>query len=89
MQVYTQIVIDSTNDPFQAYQRNAPNLRSNTTRVVVNVQGTNSVPPAFSHHTYSAKVLENAPVGASLLRLLATDKDQVCIQKCSETNNGE
>ncbi|XP_064638495.1 protein dachsous-like isoform X3 [Lineus longissimus] len=61
----------------QAYQKNSPLLRSTTTRVVVTVQGTNSVPPSFSQQTYTAQALENSPVGASLLTVVATDKDQV------------
>ncbi|XP_068182443.1 protocadherin Fat 2 isoform X2 [Antennarius striatus] len=46
------------------------------THIVVEVTDENNHSPQFSHTSYEARLDENAPVGSSILKVAATDKDE-------------
>uniref|UniRef100_A0A671QE27 Cadherin domain-containing protein n=1 Tax=Sinocyclocheilus anshuiensis TaxID=1608454 RepID=A0A671QE27_9TELE len=50
--------------------------RSGTTSVIVTVFDVNDNAPVFSKTMYKAQVLENAPIGTTILKLNATDPDE-------------
>ncbi len=50
--------------------------RSGTTSVIVNVLDANDNAPVFSKTVYKTQVLENAPIGTTILKLNATDPDE-------------
>uniref|UniRef100_A0A673KMZ6 Cadherin domain-containing protein n=1 Tax=Sinocyclocheilus rhinocerous TaxID=307959 RepID=A0A673KMZ6_9TELE len=50
--------------------------RSGTTSVIVTVLDVNDNAPVFSKTMYKAQVLENAPIGTTILKLNATDPDE-------------
>ncbi len=50
--------------------------RSGTTIVIVNILDINDNAPVFSKTVYKTQVLENAPIGTTILKLNATDPDE-------------
>ncbi|XP_062986179.1 protocadherin gamma-C5-like [Elgaria multicarinata webbii] len=50
--------------------------KSGTTKIVVSVIDANDNPPVFNQSVYKVSLLENAPVGALVVHLYATDKDE-------------
>ncbi|XP_017559257.2 protocadherin alpha-2-like isoform X16 [Pygocentrus nattereri] len=68
--------------------------RSGTMQIVVNVQDANDNAPVFSKPLYKARVIENTAIGASVIKLNATDADDgvnsqiVYSLDSDEKNNG-
>ncbi|XP_069026641.1 protocadherin alpha-2-like isoform X2 [Embiotoca jacksoni] len=50
--------------------------RSGTMQILVNVIDVNDNTPAFSKSLYKVSVIENAPIGTTILKLNATDSDE-------------
>ena len=55
-------------------------IHSSTALVNVMVQNVDDEPPAFLQQTYTGRVVENSPVGTSVLSVLATDPDTALVQ---------
>lgn len=54
--------------------RDVTNL-SSFIKLVINVQDLNDNVPRFSQPMYSASIIENADIGASVIQIMATDSD--------------
>ena len=54
---------------------NTSDLAGATTRVVVNVQDVNDIPPVFTTVPRPIKLEDNVPIGATVVNLIATDSD--------------
>ncbi|XP_033709206.1 protocadherin gamma-A12 isoform X11 [Tursiops truncatus] len=67
-------LVPSYNITVTATDRGSPPL-STETHITLNVADTNDNPPAFSHASYSAYILENNPRGASIVSVTAHDPD--------------
>ncbi|XP_030697012.2 protocadherin gamma-A12 isoform X6 [Globicephala melas] len=67
-------LVPSYNITVTATDRGSPPL-STETHITLNVADTNDNPPAFSHASYSAYILENNPRGASIISVTAHDPD--------------
>ncbi|XP_059773287.1 protocadherin gamma-A12 isoform X12 [Balaenoptera ricei] len=67
-------LVPSYNITVTATDRGSPPL-STETHITLNVADTNDNPPAFSHASYSAYILENSPRGASIASVTAQDPD--------------
>ena len=57
------------------YVQATDGLRTNNTRVVVNVMDVNDCIPTFSRFSYDEPVLENLPAGVVVTTVAATDCD--------------
>ena len=55
-------------------------IHSSTALVNVMVQGVDDEPPVFVEQTYTGQVVENAPMGTSVLTVLASDPDTAVVQ---------
>ncbi|XP_067455290.1 protocadherin alpha-C2 [Thunnus thynnus] len=51
-------------------------VRSGTANIIVRVQDTNDNPPRFDKQTYTINMTENSPIGATVMKLNATDLDE-------------
>ncbi|XP_040200772.1 protocadherin alpha-3-like isoform X4 [Rana temporaria] len=58
-----------------AYDGGKPRL-SGTSQIIITVEDLNDNAPAFNQPFYQASVIENAPKGSLVLKVLATDLDQ-------------
>ncbi|XP_015094957.2 protocadherin gamma-A12 isoform X14 [Vicugna pacos] len=67
-------LVPSYNITVTASDLGSPPL-STETHIFLNVADTNDNPPAFSHASYSAYILENNPRGASIISVTAYDPD--------------
>ncbi|XP_059949484.1 protocadherin gamma-A12 isoform X9 [Mesoplodon densirostris] len=67
-------LVPTYNITVTATDRGSPPL-STETHITLNVADTNDNPPAFSHASYSAYILENNPRGASIVSVTAHDPD--------------
>lgn len=56
-------------------EENTSSLPGTTTRVVINVQDVNDIPPVFTMVPRPVTLDDNVPIGASVVNLIATDSD--------------
>ncbi|OXU31282.1 hypothetical protein TSAR_011025 [Trichomalopsis sarcophagae] len=56
-------------------EENTSSLPGATTRVVINVQDVNDIPPVFTMVPRPVTLDDNVPIGASVVNLIATDSD--------------
>lgn len=54
---------------------NTSNLPGSTTRVVINVQDVNDIPPVFTMVPRPVRLEDTVPIGATVINLVATDSD--------------
>ena len=51
-------------------------LNMGNASLIINVSDVNDNPPTFTQDLYSAPIAENASIGSSIIRVLATDRDE-------------
>ncbi|XP_065127833.1 protocadherin Fat 1 [Paramisgurnus dabryanus] len=51
-------------------------VKSNFVKVIINIEDNNDNPPQFTSPQYTARVLETAAIGSSVLQVTALDKDK-------------